>query len=52
MPDINSDPRYLLQRFVSFIDWDEFFRESNHFKQKLDLIQAAGQQNGQMGGGY
>ena len=22
MPDINSDPRYLLQRFVSFIDWD------------------------------
>jgi len=50
MPDVNSDPKYLLQRFVSFIDWDEFFRESNHFKQKLDLIQAAGQQN-QMGGG-
>ncbi len=52
MPDVNSDPRYLLQRFVGFIDWDEFFRESNNFKQKLDLIQSANQQNNPIGGGY
>lgn len=45
MPDINSDPKYLLQRFVSFINWDEFFSESNAFKQKLQLRQSPDQQN-------
>jgi hypothetical protein len=53
MPDINSDPKYLLNRFVSFVDWDEFFRESSHFKQKLDLLKSdpQNQQGGGFGGG-
>lgn len=46
MPDMQSDPKYLLKRFVNFIDWDEFFRESAAFKQKNDLTKQQDQPGG------
>ena len=55
--ELQTEPYYMLKRFVPFIDWDEFRSESESYVQKLKVNQAVvqaqamtqQQQNPQMG---
>jgi hypothetical protein len=51
MPEIELDPYYFLKRFIPFIDWYQFEKESNDFKQRKQVSKEAGIPDpNQMGG--
>jgi hypothetical protein len=52
IPEIDVDPLYLLKRYSPMIDWDEFEKEAQDFKQRKQVsVPAATNTGGQFGGG-
>jgi hypothetical protein len=56
IPEIDVDPLYLLKRYSPMIDWDEFEKEAQDFKQRKQVsvptATNTGGQFGGSGGGY
>jgi hypothetical protein len=53
IPEIDVDPTYLLRRYSPMIDWDEFEREAQDFKQRKKVSSSTGDTTavgGQYGG--
>lgn len=51
IPEIDVDPMYLLRRYCPMIDWTEFEKEANDFKQRKKVRASAGVDSA-AGGGY
>lgn len=50
IPEIDVDPMYLLKRYCPMIDWVEFEKEANDFRQRKKVRANTGQND--QGGGY
>jgi len=55
IPEISIDPMYLIKRLCPYIDWDEFEKEANDFKNRKDIhnkMKGGADQGGGSYGGY
>ena len=56
IPEIDVDPMYLLKRYSPMIDWNEFEKEAQDFKQRKKVSSSTGDTNAMGntygGGGY